>query len=144
MDPYIKVHFFILKNKSIINYKNFFKSQGNFRRDNASGQGTKIFSNGDIFDGYFLNGLIEGGTLLYSDGRKYIGLFKNDLPDGEGAEIFPDDTIFEGYFENGLKNGIGLLKMGEDTFKVDYEKGELKRRLSKWEEGLSSVVILKK
>ena len=109
----------------------------------ASGKGTKIFSNGNVFDGYFLNGKQKGGTLFYSDGRKYIGKFKNNFPSGKGAEILSDGTIFDGSFENGLKNGIGLLKIGEEIFEVEYEKEELKRKLRKWEKELKSVFVIK-
>ena len=39
-----------------------------------SGQGTKTWTNGDMYEGEFKDGKYDGqGTYTWSDGRKYVG-----------------------------------------------------------------------
>ena len=41
-----------------------------------SGQGTKTWTNGDMYEGEFKDGKYHGqGTYTWSDGRKYVGEF---------------------------------------------------------------------
>ena len=49
------------------------------------GKGIFKIKNGDIYDGNFINGLINGkGIMINKNGNKYIGEFKNGKKDGEG------------------------------------------------------------
>ena len=43
-----------------------------------NGQGTKTWTNGDMYEGKFKVGKYHGqGTYTWSDGRKYVGEWKN-------------------------------------------------------------------
>jgi hypothetical protein len=43
-----------------------------------SGQGTKTWTNGDMYEGKFKDGKYDGqGTYTWSDGRKYVGEWKD-------------------------------------------------------------------
>ncbi len=49
------------------------------------GQGTDIFSNGDMYTGEYKDGKPEGkGQYTWKNGSFYIGEFKNGLKHGKG------------------------------------------------------------
>ena len=50
--------------------------------------------NGDIYNGIFVNGLINGkGTFINKKGEKYVGFFKNGKKDGEGSLFDKDGNV---------------------------------------------------
>jgi serine/threonine protein kinase len=67
------------------------------------GQGKAVFSNGDTYEGNFVNGLRSGdGKYTWSDGEYFIGEFKNNLRDGCGAWYGKTNLIFQqGKYKNG-------------------------------------------
>ena len=59
------------------------------------------YSNGDIYEGEFKNGIAEGyGVINYLNGEKYQGEWKNGKAEGFGREFHSDGTKFEGEFHN--------------------------------------------
>ena len=52
---------------------------GEFRDNQANGQGTYTYANGNVYVGEFKEGLANGqGTLTYTEGRVENGIWRND------------------------------------------------------------------
>ena len=51
---------------------------GEIKNREPSGQGTKTWTNGDMYEGEFKDGKYDGqGTYTWSGGRKYVGEWKD-------------------------------------------------------------------
>ncbi|MDX1777064.1 MAG: hypothetical protein R3297_10815, partial [Desulfobulbales bacterium] len=65
--------------------------------DCVNGAGTLVFSDGRKYMGNFVNGSFSGrGVLLLPDKRQYEGEWQNDLPNGFGTQTNPDGTVYTG------------------------------------------------
>lgn len=74
------------------------------------GRGQFVSSRGDIFEGEFSNGRIEGrGTLTDDQGSRYVGTFKDSLRHGKGVEKMASGDVYEGQFFNDKRSGYGKL-----------------------------------
>ena len=83
---------------------------GIWKNDKFSGWGRESRCNGDVFEGRFENGLINGkGIFLDSKKNKYIGDFKNMKRWGKGKWI-TNKIIYEGDFYNNHIHGKGKIK----------------------------------
>ena len=72
-------------------------------------KGILVSTNGDYYDGEFVNGKKEGeGKLIYANGNQYEGTFLGGLPNGKGKLIQTDNDIYEGEWKNGKINGQGI------------------------------------
>ena len=72
-------------------------------------KGILIASNGDYYDGEFVNGKKEGeGKLIYMNGNGYEGTFAAGSQNGKGKLTQIDGEIYEGDWKNGKMNGQGL------------------------------------
>ena len=90
------------------------KYVGEFKYNNANGQGIFTFSggegSGDKYVGDFKNGLRDGrGTYTYADGGKYIGEFKAGKSHGQGTAIFSNGNRYVGQFLDGQYDGQGTF-----------------------------------
>ena len=76
---------------------------GEWKDDKIKGKGRIISINGDYYEGYFNDGIIEGYGIHYSktNGYKYYGQFKNNKFHGKGKLVYEDQTSYEGYFFEG-------------------------------------------
>lgn len=80
------------------------------------GFGSRYFSDGTVFRGYWKDGKAEGkGILSSTDGMLYVGIWKKGLFHGYGSLLLKDGTYREGYFRKGELNGFGIeiLPSGE-------------------------------
>lgn len=78
--------------------------------DCVNGQGTKVYKNGDRYQGLFKNGKRNGkGKFIWASGTLFDGTWVDNKREGDGQEILPDGTIFVGTFQNNLRNGTGTL-----------------------------------
>ena len=76
-------------------------------------KGILISSNGDYYDGEFVNGKKEGeGKLIYLNGNEYEGSFAGGYQNGKGKIIQIDGEAYEGYWKNGKMNGQGIRIYG--------------------------------
>ena len=83
---------------------------GMWKDDKFSGWGRESRCNGDVFEGRYENGLINGkGIFLNSKKCKYIGDFKNMRRWGKG-KLATNKIIFEGDFYNNQIHGKGRIK----------------------------------
>jgi hypothetical protein len=70
--------------------------------DCVNGQGTVIYSNGDKYVGEFKDNIRNGqGTATFSNGIKYVGEWKDDMPNGQGTATGADGTVKSGLWKNG-------------------------------------------
>ena len=88
--------------------------EGNWKDGVLNGKSRLIYSNGDYFEGEFLNGTIQGGVLVSKNGSRYEGEWENYKQNGKGKEIWEDGAeyngrIYLGEFTNDLRNGFGKL-----------------------------------
>ena len=61
------------------------------------GKGIFSYSNGDMYNGDWKNGVKEGkGTYKYHNGDKYIGDWKSDYKEGQGICIYGNKDKYEG------------------------------------------------
>ncbi|MBL0287328.1 MAG: hypothetical protein IPQ19_07915 [Bacteroidetes bacterium] len=68
------------------------------------GKGIAIYTNGDKYDGDFVNGIREGDGIYYwKEGEKYIGKYKNNKRNGYGKYYDANGNIIEqGFYVNGV------------------------------------------
>ena len=97
-----------------------YQYKGGWENDKKNGKCIEII-NGDIFDGYYKNGIREGKcTITYRNKDKFIGTLKEGKKDGYGEIFFKTNTTYKGGFKNNLYEGKGeiISKSGY------YYKGE--------------------
>ena len=87
---------------------------GMWKEDNFSGWGRESRCNGDVFEGRYENGFLNGkGIFLNSNQSKYIGEFKNMRRWGKG-KLATNKIIYEGDFYNNQMHGNGRIKFLEN------------------------------
>lgn len=68
-----------------------------------TGYGVQKFLNGDVYEGYCLNGSRHGqGKYSWRNGEVYEGGWANGLRHGQGVDVFADGTSLEGEWINGV------------------------------------------
>lgn len=88
--------------------------------DGERKSGRMRYSDGEIYEGEFKNGLPEGkGTYRWPDGASYVGDFSKGNLEGKGIYRFSDGSNYEGDFLNNKRHGYGTLK--DKTGQVVYQ-----------------------
>jgi hypothetical protein len=83
---------------------------GQWKNDQFSGWGRESRSNGDVYEGRYENGVLNGKGIFLSDKKdKYIGDFYNTKKWGKG-ELITDKIHYEGDFYNDKMHGNGKIK----------------------------------
>ena len=87
--------------------------EGEFKDGLSSGNGTYTYQNGDIYVGEFKRGLAHGiGTYTFAGGReKYTGNWKDDKRHGKGINTHSTGQEYVGEYERGVRNGYGILSL---------------------------------
>ena len=82
------------------------------------------YSNGDIYEGDFINDKVSKGKMLYKNsGNKYIGEFnKNGAWDGQGKTISKIGQVYTGTFKNGKRHGYGYSKYKKNSYRGQFVK----------------------
>ena len=102
-------NYFLLQSQSISTEDNKIKEQyfgayknGKYHDDNAR----LIYSNGNIYEGSFRDGLRHGTGTLSNTDKTYLykGGWAYDKKDGKCIEVISDET-FEGFYKNGIRDG---------------------------------------
>ena len=76
--------------------------------DLAEGVGLQIWSNGELYYGYYLNDEIHfQGMYIYANGNVYEGQIKKGKRNGIGEYLFPDGDKYIGEFSDNKLNGKG-------------------------------------
>ena len=102
---------------------------GQWKNDKFSGWGRESRSNGEVFEGRYENGLLNGkGIFLNEKKCKYVGDFINTKRWGKG-DLTTDKIHYEGDFYNNQIHGKGRIKFLREgieymgTFKADQIDG---------------------
>ena len=75
-----------------------------------TGRATASYPNGELYDGYFLDGIREGrGKYNYTNGDKYDGEWKQNMKHGIGKMVYNKKGEYHGYWENGRRHGEGMF-----------------------------------
>ena len=94
-------------------YSSYF---GDVRNGRPDGQGRLELRSGEIFDGHWLGGELNGeGIHVDAEGNRYEGQFVDGIPNGEGRLLSKTGEIFAGSFVGGLKNGKGTTRLPGGT-----------------------------
>ena len=116
------------------------KRIGMWREDRFTGWGREIYNNGEIFEGKFINGQINGKGIYKNINNKniYIGDFINSMRNGKG-ELYTNEYHYQGEFYKNKINGKGKMEIYnegeyEGTFKDNQfdGKGMLKFKNGKY------------
>lgn len=91
-----------------------------------TGQGKKVYANGDETVGHFKNGMEEEFCAYTTkDGKKYVGNFVNGQKDGFGLFTWPNGEEYAGDFKNGFRDGYGIYKWPKgDKYEGNWHNGD--------------------
>ena len=128
-----------------------YRFKGSWRNDKFSGWGRKSFRNGDVFEGKFVDGELNGKGIFKSKDNNstyigdfvnskrngvgelttnklhYVGEFKNDELSGKGViDFLNEGNRYEGEFENNDINGKGIYKFKNgDVYEGEMKNGKM-------------------
>jgi len=90
-------------------YSNGDKYEGNWVNKQMHGSGSYYYTNGDLYKGDFKNNKLEGiGTCTFKNGDKYTGEYVNNLMEGEGTYFYANGKVDKGLYVKGKY--VGELK----------------------------------
>jgi hypothetical protein len=122
-----------LNNELILGKKIFSNGdivEGEFTNGQLNGKGKKIYLNPNtlVYEGEFINGELKSGKKTYSNSiiKEEEGSFVDDNLEGIGKIMFEDDVIYEGEFANGQLNGKGKKTYKNWTEEGKFINGQLK------------------
>jgi SH3-like domain-containing protein len=79
--------------------------------DCLNGQGTVVLSDGRRYVGEFQDGIRTGrGLMTFPDGTRYLGDWQDDKPHGQGTLSSAGKFEYAGAFANGVREGQGTLE----------------------------------
>jgi hypothetical protein len=99
---------------------------GDMRNGRANGKGRLELRSGEVFDGYWVDGRLDGkGFHIDAAGNRYEGAFKAGRPDGAGRYLARNGEIFEGSFVDGLRQGKGRTRLaGGTVYESEWDRGK--------------------
>merc|ERR1712137_1380929 len=109
-------------NSNVVSYEGEKNSDGE-----PHGIGKMIFTNGDVYEGNFVNGLRHGyGVYVDYKGNRYEGDFSNGKRTGYGKLIFASPKhIYEGNFKKGVPQGFGKTTFSNgDIYEGEHDADE--------------------
>ena len=114
------------------------KRIGMWRNNKFTGWGREIKLNGDIFEGKFVNGQLNGKGIHKNKFNKntYIGDYSNSMRHGKG-ELYTNEYHYQGNFNYNKLEGKGKIEIYnegeyEGTFKDNLFEG---KGMLKWKDG---------
>jgi hypothetical protein len=113
---------------------------GTWRKGRFTGWGRQILNNGEIFEGNFNNGKLNGkGIYKYRD-ILYVGDFENNKKQGKGEKI-TKDYYYKGDFNNNKIDGYGKIQFINNKDDISEYEGFFKENniegkgIMKWGNG---------
>jgi hypothetical protein len=98
---------------------------GEVRDGRPNGKGHLEVRSGEMLDGVFTNGLLEGhGKMRSADGSQYEGDFKDGVPSGFGRLALKTGEIYVGAFVAGVRHGKGKTTLpGGTSYQSTWSMG---------------------
>jgi hypothetical protein len=132
--------------KGVYRYQNGTIYSGEFSASKPDGLGTLIYSNGNKYVGHWKKSLKEGeGKMIFTSGETYSGQFIANRFHGYGIYQFINGNRYEGYWKEGKPHGEGSLYKPDDQTMVgiwadgQLQQQEGEREESKQEESAGTV-----
>ncbi len=99
----------------------------NAQSDIRNGYSSFTWSNGERFEGRWVNGTIDGtGVYYWSAEHFYVGYWKNGKRNGFGLEVFEDGSYVVRYFKDDNSSTRELSNIGDINTGVGIYTGEKK------------------
>ncbi|MBK8502758.1 MAG: hypothetical protein IPL46_11355 [Saprospiraceae bacterium] len=116
--------------KGVYRYQNGAIYSGDFSQNKPDGIGTLIFSNGNKYVGHWKSSRKEGeGKMIFTSGETYSGQFVANRFHGYGIYQFKNGNRYEGYWKEGKPHGEGsLYKPDEETVVGIWTDGKLQQQ----------------
>lgn len=96
---------------------------GAIKNNRPNGIGTMTFPNGDVFEGSWIDGCMDGeGVYRFYDANKdkfsseYSGTFRKNIMDGQGKRVYADKTLYIGTWQNGMRTGNGACWFADGSY----------------------------
>ena len=105
----------------------YYELIGTWKNDKLNGWGRQSRCNGEVLEGRFENGLLNGkGIYLDSNNYKYLGDFRDMKKWGKG-KLITDKIIYEGDFCNDKFEGKGKIKFlkNGDEYEGSFVNGNI-------------------
>jgi len=89
-----------------------------------TGKGTAAYTNGDVYEGLFQNGVRQGaGNYKYRRGDVFEGSFENNFKAGLGRVTFKKGGFYHGYFKDGKREGEGTFQYANGDIYSGFWQG---------------------
>eukprot|EP00957_Ditylum_brightwellii_P133575 10184340-Ditylum_brightwellii.AAC.1 len=88
--------------------------EGEMKRGEITGKGIYINATGDQYEGQFIRGDLSSGKKIFTNGEVKDGIFKDGHLDGIGTYTNPKSS-YRGCFKKGLFHGKGIEKYVSDS-----------------------------
>lgn len=90
--------------------------KGAVKYGKANGYGVGYFSNGNRYEGNWVDGNRYGsGTYYFEDGTIYKGEWEDDRFNGRGKMTWTDGDVYEGSYKDGKRHGLGTYTTTSGT-----------------------------
>ena len=116
------------------------KKIGTWRNGKFTGWGREIRNNGEVYEGKFNDGKLNGkGIYKYKD-ILYIGDFENNLRQGKGEKI-TKNYYYKGHFNNDQIDGYGRIQFinsneGESEYEGFFKQNNIEGKgILRWKKG---------
>ena len=98
--------------------------EGYFINGKKNGRGKYIWANGNVYDGNWVDGKCTGkGRISWSSGASFDGEWKDNQM-SEGKYIYADGSVYEGSFKNGKRDGYGKrIYTSGDKYEGRWQSG---------------------
>lgn len=99
----------------------------------VNGPGTYTFTSGTVWEGNFIDDLLQGNGFKIEKGRRYRVVFKDNAIESTGEEVRKDNTHgrletatcwYEGDLIDGKAHGYGKLVYTAGEYEGDMYEGE--------------------
>lgn len=113
-----------------------YKYFGCFINRVKNGYGKQIWTDNEVYEGSYKDGLFDGyGIYYFKNGDYYIGEWKNNEKCGFGEQKYSNGKAYIGYFKDDKKDGFGIYRFSEDTFSLNFWKKGKRYGLGKYIKG---------